>query len=308
MITAKIILDSVNPAGIRLTTFEVTYNRFLHPEIMTHRALSRNSASSRAIPVAKMIERVRNNPALPAFWAKNQSGMQATEELTGDDLSISRYHWIHASEAAADYAQCLTDRGCHKAIANRVLEPFSHITVIITATYFDNFFALRAHPKAQQEFQVLAYKMLDLYLKHEPALLFWNEWHWPYMVPEDFVGIDIQDPSIIDLFTKVSAARCARVSYLNQSGVRDMSEDLRLHNDLVAGLPRHASALEHPAMALENRDTVDDGSAFVGQWEFETPSNFHPSWRQYRKLIPQENMTKVNLNAIMATKPDWIIL
>ena len=82
MITdAKIILDSVGPNDARLTTFELTYPRMVHAELMTHRMFSRNSASSRAIPTEKLLARIEEDPVLPVWWGKNQSGMQAREEL-----------------------------------------------------------------------------------------------------------------------------------------------------------------------------------------------------------------------------------
>ena len=77
----KVIADSISESGKRITTFQLKYPRFIHSEVMTHRVFSRNASSSRAIPVKKMIEQVRNNPAMPIHWGANQSGMQAKNEL-----------------------------------------------------------------------------------------------------------------------------------------------------------------------------------------------------------------------------------
>jgi hypothetical protein len=164
MITAKIICDSINPLRIRLTTFELTYPRFIHSELMTHRMLSKNSASSRAIPIKKMIKAVIDNPAVPERWGANQSGMQANNELTEFKKKICKFIWLQSRWFAVGIVWLLDKIGLHKQISNRLLEPWSHITVVCSGTYFNNFFSLRAHPMAQPEFQVLAYKMLKEYL------------------------------------------------------------------------------------------------------------------------------------------------
>ena len=149
MIEAKVILDSVSPAGKRITTLQLKYHRFIHSEFMTHRAFSRNSMSSRAVPVAKMIEQVRNDPAMPVHWGKNQPGMQARDDLTGEALINAQMAWRGAAAKAADSAQLMMDNGLAKQVANRILEPFQWMHTVVTATEWDNFFALRCHPDAQ---------------------------------------------------------------------------------------------------------------------------------------------------------------
>ena len=200
MITAKILLDSVNPAGNRITTWILTYPRFIHAEFMTHRVFSRNASSSRAIPVKKMLEDVKNNPAMPVFWGKNQSGMQAKEELDntekyaevrkdlkyGEGLLITtkkqeaKREWLLARDEMVARVEKLNEIGLHKQIANRLLEPWMNITVIATATDHENFLSLRAHEDTQPEFQDLAYKMLDLYQSNVPNKLKEGEWHIPF--------------------------------------------------------------------------------------------------------------------------------
>jgi thymidylate synthase ThyX len=85
MISAKIIADSISESeyGDRITTFELEYPRFIHGELMTHRLFSRNAASSRAIPINKMMDQVLTAPAMPVEWGLNKSGMQAEEMLKG---------------------------------------------------------------------------------------------------------------------------------------------------------------------------------------------------------------------------------
>jgi len=135
IITAKVIEDSVAESnGVRLTTLQLQYPRFIHAEFMTHRVFSRNASSSRAIPVAKVIEQVRTDPAMPIHWGKNQPGMQANEELQGDERAQAIRQWKLAAERAADCANIMNTLGVHKQVANRLLEPFQYMHVIVTAT------------------------------------------------------------------------------------------------------------------------------------------------------------------------------
>lgn len=209
MIKAEIIADSLNSKSCRLTTFILEYPRFCHSEFMTHRMLSKNAASSRAIPIEKMIQQVMDNPAMPVWWGKNQSGMQAKEELdnsieklriwgaladptTNDgeyvatlsapygDLDYAKRLWIEARDAAIEYVKQLNKIDLHKQITNRLLEPWFNIRIIASGTEFENFFALRAHPDAQPEIQALAYKMLEVYNNSEPKRLKAGEWHIPF--------------------------------------------------------------------------------------------------------------------------------
>jgi thymidylate synthase ThyX len=205
-IKAEIIADSINPKDYRLTTFILEYPRFVHAELMTHRVFSKNAASSRAIPIEKMIQQVVDNPAMPVWWGKNQGGMQAKEEL--DDiikdqevynvrdcfgnirhefpyLKISKKqkakeYWLSARDTAIRYVQELEKLGLHKQISNRILEPWFNIRIILSGTEFENFFALRYHPDAQPEIKALAELMLEEYNKSEPKSLEFGDWHIPF--------------------------------------------------------------------------------------------------------------------------------
>lgn len=257
-ITAKVILDSLGPSGCRLTTIEATYPRFIHAELMTHRLFSRNAASSRAIPVAKLIENVENQPALPVWWGKNQSGMQAHEEV--EDVNGAREWWIDAAHSAVVHARRGVALGLHKQLVNRVLEPFMHITTIISATEWDNFFFLRMDVDAQPEFRVLATTMHAVRSTSQPTLLGAGEWHMPYITEEDRVEVGAKAPGLDslsqDVLRKVSVGRCARVSYLTHDGKRSLDKDVELYDRLLAGAasgrPMHISPLEHVAIALDN--------------------------------------------------------
>jgi thymidylate synthase ThyX len=281
--STRILLDSVAPCGKRLTTWELTYPRFVHSEYMTHRLFSRNAASSRAIPIEKVIERVLHEPAMPYYWGKNQKGMQAAEELEAAEKRAALDEWLAARDSAVAHAQKLMAMGVHKQIVNRLLEPFVWITVICTATEFGNWFHLRTHPDAQPEIRVIAQMMVDVYYKHPPTPLKAGEWHMPLIRREDRADIcrllEGQLPaapqSVEEALKRISVARCARISYLTHDGVRDIQKDLDLYDRLVngSGGAGHWSPFEHVAMALD--EPLPSGN-FIG-------------WKQFRKCFENEH-------------------
>lgn len=277
-IEAKIIADSISPTNARLTTFQLRYPRFIHAEFMTHRLFSRNASSSRAIPVNKIIQQVLDDPAMPVAWGRNQRGMQAQTALDEKDVEAARFHWLVARDKAVEQAQCLVDLGLHKQIANRILEPWHHISVVCTATEFDNFFSLRCHPDAQPEIKALAEQMCDLYYGNVPSLVEMGEWHLPYitederkqLVPGEHVKIAMREHHI-----KASTARCARVSYLTHDNERpSMDKDLGLYDRLFSS--KHMSPFEHPATPNV------DPNAWSGNFK---------GWIQLRKTIRGESCT-----------------
>jgi thymidylate synthase ThyX len=276
MIEAKIIEDSISPDGIRLTTMQLMFPRFILPEFNTHRVFSRNASSSRAIPVAKMIEQVRTNPAMPVHWGKNQPGMQANEQLTGPDLAGAQDLWDLAAQQAANIAETMNRIGLHKQVANRILEPFQHIHVVVTATDWDNFFALRCHPDAQPEIRELADRMAEAIGVSQPMIRGYGQWHLPYVSQDE--RDDISDPlGSTATLLRISAARCARVSYLTHDGkTPDIEKDLELFQRLVGSEPIHASPTEHQATPL-------GGISLRGN----LCGNFD-RWIQHRKIIEHE--------------------
>lgn len=273
MFYAKVIADSISAAGIRLTTMELSYPRFIHSEFMTHRVFSRNAASSRAIPVAKMIEQVRTNPAKPVWWGKNQPGMQAREELAQADRLNAEMIWQDAAWDACKYAEQMVAFGVHKQIVNRLLEPWMWMKTIVTGTEWNNFFELRAHPDAQPEFQHLAHLMMLARFDSKPTALADGEWHLPYVS-----ALDQSKIGSIEAALKCSVARCARVSYLNHDGsVPDVQKDFDLHDKLVAMRPRHSSPAEHQA----SPDLWSDRGGWVRP---ELHGNLI-GWKQYRQYV-----------------------
>src|ERR1700722_3009673 len=175
--SARVILDSISSAGHRLTTVETVMHRYVLAEFNTHRVFSRNSASSRAIPVKKQLNRVREDPAMPISWPKDQSGMQGGEELDPtkglDGMYEGSPHavWLEARDAATDYAEKLSLLGVHKSVTNRLLEPFMWHTVIVTSSEWENFFALRCNPLAQPEIRAAADAMCEAISNSIPKLM-----------------------------------------------------------------------------------------------------------------------------------------
>jgi hypothetical protein len=144
MIQAKIIADSKNQYGNRLTTMVITFPRFILAEFNTHRMLSKNSASSRAIPFKKMVKMVEENPFIPIAWQKDHKGMQGTEYFDEIGAETCKIDWLTARNYAVQQAKILNESGgVTKQLCNRLLEPFMWHTVIISATEWENFFALR---------------------------------------------------------------------------------------------------------------------------------------------------------------------
>jgi thymidylate synthase ThyX len=245
--SAKVIADSftVNPKH-RITTMEVTLHRFVLAEFNTHRVFSRNSASSRAIPVEKMLERFIGDPAMPLAWPAEQPGMQGGEELQGQDAVDARklfnQVWANTEFLIQEYLKSHPDKSgrLHKSLINRLMEPFMWHTIIVTSTEWENFFSQRCSPLAQPEIRVAAEKMREAYQASTPLEILHPQWHTPY-IREDEQDLDIKTKLM------VSAARCARVSYLTHDGVRDIQEDINLFKRLMTADPPHWSPLEHVA-------------------------------------------------------------
>lgn len=236
----EILADSISPTGHRLTTFQVTYPRIVLAEMNTHRMFSRNTSSSRAIPVQKQIAKVGDDPFIPVSFGKNQRGMVASTDLNDKEASIARDVWQDAIDGAVDCAICLTDLEVHKQLANRVIEPYTWITQIITATDWDNFWKLRCAPEAQPEIRTIAEMMLDAY-QHQTELpqVGYDYWHLPLTTEEE------RDFYSNKTLTKISIGRCARVSYLTHDGTRDPDADIALYARLWES--GHLSPFEHVA-------------------------------------------------------------
>jgi thymidylate synthase ThyX len=302
---AKVLADSRSEEGHRLTTLEVSFPRFILAEFNTHRVFSRNSASSRAIPVVKQLRRILDEPFVPLEFGTNQPGMQAGPALEGEAHAKAEEEWLAARDDAVRHVLGLLSRpdsleseaamrarldeieelnkakarppewlNVHKQVANRLLEPFMWHTVIVTATEWDNFWHLRAHPDAQPEIQRIATLMKEAYDASTTTAVGLGEWHLPLIDDVDRQEVAGRPDGDLELI-KISAGRCARVSYLTHSGKRDHAADVELHDRLKDS--GHMSPLEHPARPMEADELAE--SEFSG--------NFR-GWHSYRKDFSHE--------------------
>lgn len=307
-INATIIADSINEQGNRLTTFQLRYPRWIHAEGRTHRQLvigeeesyewepatpslmadpnlSRNASSSRAIPVAKLIQDVIDDPAIPMFWGANQKGMQAGEEcdalvkLSDGEKVVREEAWLIARDFAIEAARAFDEAGYHKQIVNRLLEPFSHINVVVSATEWTNFYGLRRHKDAEPHIHLLADRMWEAQAASTPRLLKPGQWHLPYVSDAELEVHGLR------LAVSISVARCASVSYKTVDGL-DMTPDraIALHDKLMAAQPIHASPAEHQG--------YPDGGFISGPEEWAWHSeHLHGNFKgfvQNRKLYDNE--------------------
>lgn len=298
-ITAKVIADSINENGDRMTTMEIEYPRFILAELNTHRMLSKNSASSRAIPVKAMHEFISNSPAEPVFWGKNQAGMQAKAELSGSDLSMAKYLWGKAKEDALHWAGAMARLELHKQIANRITEPWMTMKTVISGTEWKNLWWLRAHADAQPEFHELAMKMRDAYIASHPTLLKPGEWHVPYintyrsLADNELIYSDLAGQRLsADQAKIISASCCAQVSYRKNDDSFEKAE--KIFKQLIESQPCHASPVEHQATPMDiettarfEPETWEDGVTHVSANGDLWSGNLR-GWIQHRKLISGE--------------------
>lgn len=313
-ITAKIIADSISVNGDRLTTFELEYPRFIHAEFMTHRLFSRNAASSRAIPVKKAIELIVADTARPIHWGKNQPGMSAKEECKEDLRNVLEIGndspwpvltpssgWDQARDNAIYIAEKFNEAGYHKQIVNRILEPFTHIKVVCTATEYDNFFYLRCHPDAQPEIQELANQMYAAYTESTPVQLKNGEWHVPYYEdgvwqPTGYVRIGEFDVQDLDKHNRtlsealaISSSCCAQVSYRRLDDSLEKAQDI--FNRLVDSKPVHASPFEHQGTPMWLNKAGTNPLFSEGATHLDSNGHFWSGnlkgWIQHRQLIAE---------------------
>ena len=252
--SAKILADSVNPVGDRLTTFEIKLHRYVLAEFNTHRKNSRNFQSSRACPVERMIANVIEDNVYPLHWGRKQKGMVADLEIDEADQLEAIAIWDEAREAMVGFTRRLLEIDVHKQVANRLLEPFMAITGIVTATDYSNFFSQRCHESAQPEIRALADAMKLAYDASRPMKLKSGEWHLPFVNFDwnRFSGQRLDDQE--KNYLKIAVGRCARVSYLNHNGVHNIQDDIKLHDRLLTAKPAHLSPFEHIVIALPNSE------------------------------------------------------
>lgn len=287
---AKIIADSISPHGVRLTTMEIQLPRIVLAEFNTHTIFSRNSASSRAIPIEKMLRKAIDDPYIPEQWDRNGAGMQGHGLIEGDEAEECADAWLAARDAAVNHTQRLLALGVHKQTTNRLLEPFLWHTVIVTATEWSNFFNLRCHSAAHPAIRNTAEAMRAAMQDSIPRPLEFGQWHVPYVGSQEDDADELSNAEKI----KLAVARCARVSYLTHDGQRDIMADFDLHDRLLAA--GHMSPFQHVGRPMEPNDIVQQWAGVGGITRIDAhhvnvrehfSGNFR-GWVQYRKTIPGE--------------------
>ena len=302
-ITAKVVCDSISEQGVRLTTFEIEYPRIVMSEFNTMRAISKNSSSSRAIPVSKMLEHTKNINLKPIYFGSKKSGMQAGDELVGEDLQYAKSTWESALHSMVHSAKILDECGVAKEVTNRLVEPFQLVKVVCTATDWDNFFNLRLHPDADPNICMLAYKMYEAMEESEPYLLKDGQWHLPYVnvgwngkgemcyADEDFNSVELEQA------IKLSAASCASVSYRTEGMTLEKAD--KIFDMLIKAEVVHSSPLEHCATPVKPKfnelgkvrvncsepQSWEDGVTHMNK-QGELCSGNLRGWVQYRHLLP----------------------
>ena len=314
---AKVLRRSVGEHAPPLTTFQLRYPLIIHAELMTHRVFSRNARSSRAVPTARLIEEVMTDPFIPRYWGANQKGMQASVEcntpvfitrdpglvvageghLAGGVFGSREEGWLAARDAAVAHAQAFADAGYHKQVTNRLLAPFLHIDVVLTATELANWFALRDDPAAEPHIRDLAVAMREAIEGVTYAsFLSKGDWHLPYFQPAlnwsgQIVGYrdatehercENMMPVPLEQALPASVTRCAQVSYMPFHEAKlSISEEVARHDALISARPMHASPAEHQATP----DTLlPDGS-----WANPHLHGNLRGWIQYRKTLTGES-------------------
>lgn len=288
MISAKIARDSVNPTGNRITTWVLTMPRQVLPEFLSHRSFSRNWVNSPMVSFQQLVNSITQRAVEPVRWLKTNGAIDETDnQIDREQLAQTIDLWHQAKNYMIDVAQNLaTIGGCHKSIAGRVLDPWMHVNVVATATEVRNFFYVRCNDRHDSEMRLLAYKMLDSYLKSQPYDCIWGEWHVPFVdVPDAFSP----NPHAL----RVSVARAARESFADPESVYDQADEIRLFMRLLA--INHWAPFEHVAQAAMSHLGLDQ-------------ANFR-GWTPYRKMFTEENRDKwtdVDLELLQAGRPNWV--
>lgn len=282
-IVVKVIAHSISEMGVQLYTFEIQYPRLILAELNTHRMLSKNSSSSRAIPFLKMLDQLDGEPV--RYGAANpgmqDKGVDHTDAVKYDeDGRIWKYRpavaWAHAKKDAIKHAKAFCQAGYHKQVYNRLTEPFQMMKTVVSATEIDNFFWLRDDDAADPTLRELAKCMREAVAQSKPVLLKSGEWHLPYVdYFEELDGYEMPDRQVygpkqyyigkiqwgggevdpnfqfitLEEAIKVSCSRCAAVSYRNEG--YGLAKSLELYDRLVGSDKKHASALEHCATPMK---------------------------------------------------------
>ena len=276
-IRAEVVLSSESTQSLkRLSTLVLRYPRFIHAELMTHRVFSRNAASSRAIPVNRLIDEALVDPAVPKYWVKNQAGMQGFQPMEEKEEMAAKMHWDIARLESINRARAMAECGAHKQLVNRLLEPYIHITTLVSATEWDNFFELRNHAMAEPHLRDLAREIEHALDTCDVQRLEPGGWHLPFVQAPMPVQPDPLDVAM-------SIACCASTSYKTVEGYEMSREKARAICDKLLVKPLHASPLEHVAFV----DQVWNGTYL----NFDCHRNY-VGFAQLRAMIERGDMNE----------------
>jgi thymidylate synthase ThyX len=285
MYDVKIVSDSI-AKGSRLTTVLATFPRILLAEQNTHRVFSRNTASSRAIPVLTRCDSIEANPFIPESFGRAGKGMRAEQDLDPESSEKARAIWERLVKEAVAGARELAALKTHKEHANRPTEPYAWVSQLITSTEWENYFNLRTFTTAQPEMIKLSGMIKEAYEKSYPKQLSVGEWHTPF----------VDDQSHPHDRVRQSVARAAAVSYERQLATKTLAEEFKRHDDLLDA--HHMSPFEHQACVIEGDDLLEHA---LHRWDKESKSfvphsigNFSVPWLQYRKMLPGEAVFRPN--------------
>ena len=287
---AEVIEHSVGPDGQQAITMKVRFPRIVLAEFNTHRKLSKNTASSRAIPFTKLVDFIRQQPFIPEYWGANQKGMQADKPISEFNQKFATFAWKAAIKSAIGVATTLNKLGVHKQLTNRLIESFGYVTVVFTTTDMMNFLTLRNHRDAQPEIQVLANKIHVAFLASTPTMLKHGQWHLPFVLSSEKQFLPLADQLVL------SVARCASTSYMTVDG-KPMT--LQRANEIYYKLIRsdviHATPFEHqltPDRKVDIEWRVAKSKKKLKQstvWETPSKHGNTVGFIQYRKTLANES-------------------
>lgn len=306
VVTHSILKPALGVTPRELITFTGNFHRYVLSEFNTHRSFSRNSASSRAVPVTQMIELAKYSRVSPIEWGLNQRGMSASKGIEAGDKNSAQYIWNIARTEAIGCAEKLNILQVHKQVINRILEPFLPHTVVFTCDRpsLQAFFALRISPQAQPEIREFAIAVEKAFNDSEPKELNLGQlhlpfvakiYHWEEVFNRQTIAYDVgeKDEFVYSLPIFQSVATCARFSYLgHEKSQTDLSQE-KLFWDLYKN--RHMSTFEHVAVALSSDDKLSKALRMniIGQ-RGGPRQNYTRDYLQLRKIIEKENLLFVD--------------
>lgn len=291
----KPILSSISVrTKLVITTMHIRVPRIIWPEILTHRVLSRNARSSRAVPERVMLEEIQRDPFVPWHWTRIQQGMQGEAGhdnpvvLLNPKTDLEEIHsneraWLLARDSALGYAKAFAGAGYHKQIFNRIVEPYMWIDGLITTVTWNNLLWLRDDDAAEPHLRDIAVAIKQVLDSAKPQQLDDGDWHLPYIAAADYAAAADRFPRMSqqnEWLRKISAARCARMSYVPFNGEASYEAELQRYLRLTSDARLHASPMEHQA--------TPDFQLADGRWARPELHGNLLGFVQGRKLDPRE--------------------